>query len=494
MALVLPSTTVSFDPGTLASQGSGDAYKAVVHLGTSSSGTANVLKKLGSSSEIDAFFGNGPTPRSMKHYLKRLKLPQFGIRAATSASGACGDTRYAASFDSDEEDPPNNKATISYAGSSGGPYDDYEIVTEVTLGGVVGTAQAHVSIDGGNTWGDEFVITGTTFVIPGIGVTATIDNDPNTSLAVDSCWFCRTMAPQMSVAGLTAALNALSDQTEEQFGMVMVLQGWEKDDLEDALAAAETAALAGEENLNLYSVFLSFRRQDVTGQDGFGDAGDPETEQEWKEDAADLDFAGGLKVLKSFGEYRIQDTVSGTFPRRLALEQHMLVFNKSSFRQEQMELSLGPIPEVKTSFYSEAKGDLLYPRKWIVGRKHPRYTGEYVAAGLMSTPVDSEMVYFFVRQICHQIQERLQRFAPNTYGKLTRTVDGQLTQESANFWADRFRNAAVSLIDGKSLIELTVDCTDSTVEDATVQLSVKWDALIGTPIGAVNIQGSFTVG
>ena len=41
-----PTVSGTFGPGYQASQGSGDAYKAIVWAGTSSSGTANVLKRL----------------------------------------------------------------------------------------------------------------------------------------------------------------------------------------------------------------------------------------------------------------------------------------------------------------------------------------------------------------------------------------------------------------------------------------------------------------
>ena len=277
--------------------------------------------------------------------------------------------------------------------------------------------------------------------------------------------------------------------------MVMVVQGFDTETLAEALAAADTAAALGPDQLNLYSVFLSFRRQDVTGEDGFGTDGAAETDEEYSDAAEALEYAGGLRVLKSFGEYRVQNTVFGLKPRRLQLEQKMLQFIKSRYDQELMEISLGVVPDVLTTYFSEEVGGSMYPRNWLVSRKWPGYVGEYMAGGVMATPPDSKMKYFYVRRIADQIEERLRRFAPHCYGKMAAaSTGGGLTDEAATFWAGQFRQSAVKLIDGKTLLALTVSVSDSTTEDSTVQMVVGWDFTVALPIGMVTLQGSFSIG
>jgi len=488
----LPNTSGSFDPGYLAASGSRDVYKVLCHVGCSSTGTANLLTKCNSNSLIESSFGLGPLVRVGKNALAKLRVPQLLCKAATAVAGSCGLTRYAASSTASESATPEDIGTVVFSGAA---LDDFELLWKFTVGGVIGgDARGRLSLDNGSTWLDEVAVSGATIVNALSGVTLTFSDDAG-DFPVGTYWRCRTVAPAMSVAGMSAALDALSTQMVERFGMVVVHQGWNTDDLAEALEAAEDAAQDGPAKLNLYSCFLSFRRQDVTGEDGFGTAGAPETDAQYETSAVGLEYAGGLRVLKSHGEFRTQDLVHGLKPRRLKLENEMYRFVASDYKQELMDTDLGPIEDVLTSYSTEEIGGSLYPRQWLVTRQHPGYVGHYLAGGLMSTPPDNKMKYIYVRRIADLIEERLRRYAVHVYGKFAAALaTGGLTTDAQRFWSGEFYKSAMSLIDGNVLLGIVVTVADSTTNDSTVQMVVGWDFTVALPVGSVTLNGSFSIG
>lgn len=492
--LQLPNTTSSFVPGVLSAGGAGLWHNTVVHLGPSMGGTKNVLKRFTSSSALVDEWTGGPLVRSMARYMGLTGQAQIGIACDTDEPGAVGLTRYAQKFGAAEQTAPDKIATVNFVAAEGGVFDDYELVWQTRAGGGIGAAKYRVSFDGGSTWQADQVVSSDYFSI-GNGVEVELNfgtEEAPTELAADSCFFCRTTAPSISQEGLVTALESLNAQTTERFGLVLCLQGWDAETLAEVITAADAAALLGEPNLNLYSVILSFRRQDVTGEDGFGVEGSPETVQAWKEDATTVTVSG-LRTYKAFGEYRQTDPGAKTKPRRLAAESFGLKFISSKYNQELMEVSLGSLSDVVTSYYSEVIGDILYPTKWLVGRKHPGYAGEYLAAGLLNSPIDSEMVWALQRRIADELLYRFRKFAPLTYGKMAFTKAGKITAASATHWSKQFRDQAVGVIDGRVLLSVTVDCSDSYSEDGQVNLVVNWDFTTGTPIGQVILSGSLTL-
>src|SRR3990167_3789888 len=218
----LPSTSGSFDPGYLAASGSKDTYKILCHVGCSSSGTTNLLRKCNSNDLITSYFGSGPLVRVGKNALAELRVPQLLIKAETETAGLCGATRYAASSTADESETPADIGTVVFSGEA---LDDFELLWKFTLGGAIGTAKGRLSLDNGSTWLDEVTVSGD-IVNTLSGVTLTFAAVDPIVFVEGSYWRCRTTAPQMSVAGMTAALDALSAQMVERFGMVQVVQGW----------------------------------------------------------------------------------------------------------------------------------------------------------------------------------------------------------------------------------------------------------------------------
>ena len=484
MALSLPEVTIEFDPGVIVAQGSGDAYKRVVHVGTASEGDELELVSISSAAEAGAY-GQGPLVRSVKHYLYRQREAQLAIRVPTAVDGACGDTRWAESITASEQQIPDDIGVLTFAGT---PVDYYDMLVKVVTGGAVGEAYIAVSYDDGYSRATDSILSAASILLDN-GVELELD-DTNGDFVAGHVYRCRTEQPLMSVSGMQQALDVLAANTDEakRFGMALVLQGWSKSDLESALDVADTAAAAGEPLLNQFTVFLSFRRPATSEQ-----------YVDWIADAASVQYAGGLRVVKAFGLFLTTDPVTGLRANTLALEQMLLIAAAADYRQPLMQLELGALPGVVSSYYQEMPGGQLYPNKWLVPRTHSGYLGYYIAGGLMSCPVGSKLQYFYIRRIADQIQERIVRYAPNALGKLVFTeADAQgvqhLTQESADFWSDRFHDSVAGLIDKSSVSEITVLCTDSTVENETVNLVVAWEAIVASIIGNVTIRGTISIG
>lgn len=477
MALQLPSIVVEFNAGISVASHMQDAYKTICYVGTSTEGDLTKIKQFSNTQSIADEYGAGPLVEALQRDLYHTRTPVYGLRAETVTAGSIETAKFATSLGGSPTSVPNDVGVIGFTGS---PTVGLEPLVEVLTGGDHTVVEFRYSLDNGMTWYDPVIPNGTSFVVPGVGVTITLD-DSNGDFVEGHVFYTRTAGPKMDVAKLQAALTIAATQTDYSFGMVAVVQGWSASDLASALTVAETAAESAVDYVNLWTVCLSYR-----------ELATDETLSAWRTEALGLSYSGGSRVAKFFGESRIYDPITNRYPRALAMLPELMVLSASELKQPVMQIILGPIPWVIDQYYFAEKQDSLYSKKWIIPRKYVGFDGWYVAGGLLATPNDSKLTYFWMRRTIDAVQERFQRFAPYVLGQLAQANGTKLTEQSAKFWAKRFEDQAIDLVDGLALISLSVSCSNSTVDGSTALLVVDWEATMGTTIGKVTIRGTLT--
>jgi hypothetical protein len=195
-------------------------------IGYTSSGPANAMELYLDIPSLVAARGKGP-----------------GVEAAAEQIAENG----AVYLCSPTSDVAGVTGTPSYTGSSppitatGTPNDDYRIRTKITTGGVIGTSQVAISLDGGNTYAAP-VATAATIVLTGTGVTldfAAGAYGVNDTASIDCS------APYYSPTNFTTAGNVVVNDPRE-FGTLLVIgRQIGADDAAMTSACTAMAAAAG---------------------------------------------------------------------------------------------------------------------------------------------------------------------------------------------------------------------------------------------------------
>ena len=155
----------------------------------------NVLKTYNRIPDLVAGEGQGPAVEDAAFLLANVGGPVRYMRLTCSVSGALSSVT--------ESGPSGPDVTVS-----GTPNDDYQGIIEIRSGGALGTAKFRYTLDNGETWSEDIVTpTGTTFLIPGTGVTATFT--AGTQIVGTRHAFTAT-APMWNAANLATAFAALS--------------------------------------------------------------------------------------------------------------------------------------------------------------------------------------------------------------------------------------------------------------------------------------------
>lgn len=154
--MTLPGVTVTIrDPGLV--RGGPSSQTALVY-GTSSSGTANVVKLYSSPSAIVDEYTDGPLVEAALRTIKEGGRPVAICRSDSSVAAANG--------------------TVSQTGGgplptlSGSATRRIDVILEILAGGTVGTATFRFSLDNGLTW-SAARDTAASYALPGTGVTVT---------------------------------------------------------------------------------------------------------------------------------------------------------------------------------------------------------------------------------------------------------------------------------------------------------------------------------
>jgi hypothetical protein len=173
-------------------------------LGTCASGVVSTLYSFSTQSDAVDTLGQGPLTETVCQCLSQAGGPVLAMPVTGSVAGAAGAVT--------NVPVGAGTGTVTVAGT---PLDAYEVIVECTATGTVGTGQFRYSLDDGNTYSSSYVIpSGTTFVIPGTGLTITfvVGAGPVFWQTGDVSWFDCT-APQFAAADLTAAITAIRATT-----------------------------------------------------------------------------------------------------------------------------------------------------------------------------------------------------------------------------------------------------------------------------------------
>lgn len=204
---------------TLPENGLGLSAAAVTRpivLGTSSAGTVNVRTSVTQPQQVIDSFGQGPMPEAACRILKtaggpidvcKLTGSVVGTTSAVTATPVGAGT-----------------GTITLGGA---PNDMYDATIEITVTGTVATGAFRFSLDGGNTYSQEYTIpSGGTFLIPNTGITLTFVPGAGPTFFQDGdlhTW--TSVAPHYNATDVSNAVTALlADPGEFAY---MLFTGWE---------------------------------------------------------------------------------------------------------------------------------------------------------------------------------------------------------------------------------------------------------------------------
>jgi len=186
-----------------------------VKLGCSSSGTVGALVSCGDESRARSTFTSGPLARAVLYTLAATTKgvapkPLLAMRVAAAAAGYCGPVRTAR--------VGSSTGAVTVAGAA---YDRHQVQIEITASGILGTARARYSLDGGSSFTSDFVVpAGGTYVLAGTNVTVTFGSG---SYDDGDFFYFRTVAPQHDATTLAAAFAALVALPEQQMFLVHVV-------------------------------------------------------------------------------------------------------------------------------------------------------------------------------------------------------------------------------------------------------------------------------
>jgi hypothetical protein len=170
--------------------------------GVSSSGPVATPATYARIPSLVADFGQGPGVEAAAYYIEKYGAVVFTRAAAETTAGAAGTV---------DDDDVDGTSVITADDTTTEPYDDYEVLFRVVLGGTIGTGPItfRYSLDGGRTMSPLISLgTANTYTIPNSGVT--LDFAAGTLVSGDEATF-RTSAPKWTTTEIAAAIDALKN-------------------------------------------------------------------------------------------------------------------------------------------------------------------------------------------------------------------------------------------------------------------------------------------
>lgn len=154
----VPNVKLSIEDGALGLQ-TATGEQDLVLFGTCTGGTVDEPVAITSSQQAAELLGVGPLAEAAGYVADRGGATVWCVRVAASAAGAMGAWTITG-------------GGTAAVGSTGAPFDNYEVRVRITAGGTVGEAKFQVSLDGGFTYGPE-ATSAATFELDGTNLTLT---------------------------------------------------------------------------------------------------------------------------------------------------------------------------------------------------------------------------------------------------------------------------------------------------------------------------------
>lgn len=152
MSVALPNSEISFVDGGLGNVSPGDATSFKV--GSCSSGVAGTFYSFAGTDteQVTTSLGVGPLAAAVIHHLLESNgQPVIAYKATASTAGS-----------SSAVTQTGTGPTVTLSGAA---YDHSETIIEIMVGGVIGTSQFRYSLDGGDTYSDNYA-TAATYLLP----------------------------------------------------------------------------------------------------------------------------------------------------------------------------------------------------------------------------------------------------------------------------------------------------------------------------------------
>lgn len=266
---------------------------------------------------------------------------------------------------------------------SGTPNDDYRVRVKVTTGGVIGTSQVSVSIDGGNTYAAP-VATASTLALTGTGLTLAFA--AGTYVADDTASFdCE--APFFGASNFTTAANAAIADPRDFGTMIVVGKPHGADDAAKASALATMAVAAQTAYVAAKTAGKDFR---IVLDAPFATASALITA------FASTDAEGVLVVAEPID---LQSPISNLIHKRPAASTYGARVASITVQKHPGEVRGGPLPSRVRKIYNSAADRVsLDAARFVTFRTIPRRTGYFVTRGpTMAGPTMSD---FSEHQYC----------------------------------------------------------------------------------------------
>jgi hypothetical protein len=170
-------------------------------LGVSSDGTEDTPATYARITDLVADFGYGPLIEAAAHYLERYGRPVVVVKTGATTAAAAGAVTF--------EGTGTSVVTVDVDPLA--PFDDYEVVFEVVLGGIIATGPITLrwSLDGGRTFAPAVSLgVATSYTIPNSGV---VVNFAAGDLDTGDSFSFSTSAPKWNTTEIGTALDALKN-------------------------------------------------------------------------------------------------------------------------------------------------------------------------------------------------------------------------------------------------------------------------------------------
>lgn len=168
-------------------------------LGVSSSGVVDTPATYARIPNLVADFGYGPLVEAAAYAIKNTGRPVIVVKTGATNVGAAAAVVFVG----------GGSSVVTVDVDPIAPFDDYEVVGEVVLGGVIATGPITLrfSLDGGRTFNPAISLgTATTYTIPNSGV---VLNFAAGDLDTGDSFSFRTSAPKWNTTEMGTALDAL---------------------------------------------------------------------------------------------------------------------------------------------------------------------------------------------------------------------------------------------------------------------------------------------
>lgn len=161
-------------------------------IGICSTGAANVPQIFSDPRAMKEALGTGPLVEAAAYHLAVAKRPVVCVPASQTTAGSLGAITQVG-------------GGPALSNDSSAPLDAYELRIRITLGGALSTARMVYSLDGGDTWSREVLVTAS-FSLPDTGIALTAAAG---TYVVDSTYSADCTAPAYDLTAAVAAVAAV---------------------------------------------------------------------------------------------------------------------------------------------------------------------------------------------------------------------------------------------------------------------------------------------